>query len=307
MIPLDEKALDVYFKGKVERAILGVYKRLSYFIRKNGVILEDVNKRLEIIQAITFGKISEDFMHESLRADLVEAQKTMDLYNQTIKGIEFWLVNLNSSYDLGNFLRDNGVPVGDVNVYRKELDELWQFTYGRHLERFEKVQNLLLKMKVLLQQQIGMLNKVGETNFLKGFTENRRIYLNFKDERKTFWELAKIAQVTTTEINETKQALKRRIIKADAKLKALKGIMAKDYEVDLQDRTIVERQVVKLNYLLGSLALIKEIPDDMKQKSMKSGWQWLMGANKEDRELTSTGLMLSNKLVKATKGFIPGL
>ncbi|MBT3984840.1 hypothetical protein HOD38_02850 [archaeon] len=305
MIPLDEKALDAYFKGKMQRSILGVYKRLSYFIRKNSVILEDVHKRLEIIRAISFGKISEEFMHESLRDDYAEAQKAMDLYNKTIKGVEFWLVNLNSSYNMGKFLRDSGIPPGDVNITQKELDGLWQFTYGKHLERFEKVQTLLLKLKVLLQQQIWLLKGVGETNFLRGFTENQKINLTFEEERKTFWELAKVAQVTTTEINETKQALETQIIKAKAKFKAIKRIMEKDYEVDMQDRTAVERQVVRLNYLLGSLALIRDIPDDMQQKSMRSGWGWLMGANKKDKELTSTGQMLSIKLVKVAKGVVP--
>ena len=302
-LPLDEHLLNEYFGGKMNRAIYGVHKRLAFFIRKSSVIIEDVHERVKMMGKMEFGKITKEFMEASLRDDMQEAGKSLNHYDRTYRSIEFWLTNLNSSYNLGKFLRDNGVPPGNVYIQAQTLKDLWRVSYGKHLERFEKIKSLLLEMRAELAFQIKTLGLVEKTNFLEGISEHSQINESFERERALFWELVKISKVTRVEQRKLSNALGAEITKAQAIIQAKRGIMNRDFNTDMKDRNLMERQVVRLTYTLGAVALIADIPDEMIKKGIGKPLDWLLGRNKKG--LSESGTMIRNQLVKGLRQLSP--
>jgi hypothetical protein len=303
MIPLDADQLDAYLSGRMNKLILSIYKRMNIFIRMNSVIIEDVYNRVKMMRKMEYGKITREFMAASLRDDQVEVDKSKKLYARIIQSIEFSMVNLNSSYNLGQFLRDNGVPPGQVRIEAQMLRDLWQKCYGTHLARIEKMKTLLAEMKGELENQENKLVVVGKTSFLEGIYEHQQINDSFERERAMFWEFVKISRVTRAEQKQMENLLGAQIIKVQAHFKAVRGIMDRDLQVDLQERNLMERQVVRLTYTLGAVALLADVPDEMLKRGIGGPLDWLLGRKKKG--LSESGTMLRNQLVKALKQLAP--
>ncbi|MDP3729015.1 MAG: hypothetical protein Q8R18_06220 [bacterium] len=260
-------AISNYVEGNVGNRIIEIYKHLDRFIGENGPVIEDIQQRTRIMDNLPFGKLKRSIIEDSLRNDLTSAKKGLAIYNRIYGRTDLYLGLMTSNFKLPEFLKNNNIPADQISYFQSELQLYWEATYGLHLNHLERCKIILDKLRNILYQEVKFLEKIPQESYLIAVDDNDILRALFQEERNTFWLLAQTAQMKTEETNQLKNIVKTQIQKTQVEVKAFANIVKSGVGKDIEaSRTLLEKSIITLTYLIGALKIISEIPKTFKKK-----------------------------------------
>lgn len=288
-------AIPQFVENKVGTRIIQIYQHLATFIEETGPIIEDVYQRVQIIENLPLGKIKRNIIEDSLRNDLEEAKKSLATYNRIYGRTDLYLGLMTSNFRLPQYLQENNISPEQINYFQKELQIYWEATYGTHLDHLEKCKNALDKLRKILEQEVRYLETIPQEKYLTALEDSTKLRELFKEERETFWNLVKTAEMSPEQTNQVKSIVNAHIKKTRIQLIAFGKIVKTGTKEDIdQSRNQLEKAILILTYLIGALSIISEIPRTFKKKVLFNIFNRLS----DEEKLSNTGKALLNEAIQ---------
>ncbi len=264
--------LESFISHKGDKHIPTLFSALALFIKKNGPVMEDVHKRLQILQATPFGQIQKEIMEKSLRSDLADAKKGMYMYNVVYHVFQNRLIMLTSNYTARRYLYDEfGIRTASA-LYEHDFSLIFSATYGKLLERLKLIEEKLRVIRDCLQKQITLLEMLesDQVPYLQGLKERDQIRDLFLKERETFHEIALLSNMAENESNELLAVVQTHVLRLRQSLMAHVGIIKGNIGKDLaESRSKSEKAIVVFAFLLQFVVVVKSIKQILGIKAFK--------------------------------------